>query len=882
MKNPHQVLLHALITALLIAGPRLFAQDRPEDDAQRRSLRSLLNPDGSINIHTGFSGSANATGYAMVSGPGGEPRFIESFPGDEQWDNQFGVHGIAGQVYAIAISGTDVYVGGNYTVAGKDTLNGLGRWSTATNRWYSLGTGAKFGTTGPAHVHAIAIDGPNIYVGGQITTAGGLAVRNIARWNGSTWSALGNGISYQVNAIAILGTDVYVGGSFDSAGTVPARNLAKWNGSSWSTVGSGVYGGAVTVVSALAVNGTDLYVAGVFDSAGTSLVNGIARWSGTTWSALGVGMRSAAGYREVSGVAVNGSNVYVCGTFDTAGTVPATNLAQWNGANWSAMGPGRGHGSGFFTLSPLTIVVHGGEVYAAGVDSATQSNFVHIARWNGTSWVYIARDVAFSVGFSGETRVYAFAFLDQDIFVGGISELAGYIEVAIVRYNMATSTHHGLDNTVSGTVNAVAVNGTNVYVGGTFRSAGTTSAINIAKWDGTFWSGLGSGARGTNGGGYVHAIAVNGNQVYVGGAFNLAGSVAVNNIAMWDDSTQTWSALGSGVTIPSPPFGTTPRVSAITVQSNDVYVGGSFTQAGGIIVNRIAQWNGTAWSAIGTGITSTGYPDVLSIAVNGPGDIYAGGNFPDRLRHWNGSSWTAFGPIVGSSVNALMLSGTDLYIGGAFTSAGGVSASYIAKWNSSTWSALGTGVNGPVYSIAKNGSDVYMGGGFSTAGGLVNGRRIARWDGANWSVLGSGITWGLFSGQNASVNAVAFSGNSVYAGGPFTAVGNKFSSYFARWDATSTSVREDAIQPVQFSLEQNYPNPFNPTTIIRFQITDYGFVSLHVYDMLGRQVATLANEHLQPGSYEVPFVGTNLASGVYLYRLTTGSLVKTKKMLLLK
>ncbi len=90
------------------------------------------------------------------------------------------------------------------------------------------------------------------------------------------------------------------------------------------------------------------------------------------------------------------------------------------------------------------------------------------------------------------------------------------------------------------------------------------------------------------------------------------------------------------------------------------------------------------------------------------------------------------------------------------------------------------------------------------------------------------------------------------------------------------------IAPVKFELAQNYPNPFNPATKIGFRISDFGFVSLKVYDNLGREVATLVNEVKQPGVYHVEFNGSNFPSGIYFYKLTTGEYSEVKKMLLLK
>ncbi|MDZ7766269.1 MAG: T9SS type A sorting domain-containing protein [Melioribacteraceae bacterium] len=86
----------------------------------------------------------------------------------------------------------------------------------------------------------------------------------------------------------------------------------------------------------------------------------------------------------------------------------------------------------------------------------------------------------------------------------------------------------------------------------------------------------------------------------------------------------------------------------------------------------------------------------------------------------------------------------------------------------------------------------------------------------------------------------------------------------------------------RFSLSQNYPNPFNPSTRIEYQVSSIEKVSLKVYDILGREIKTFVNEVKSPGSYEVQFNASRLASGVYFYRLTTGDFVQTKKMMVIK
>ncbi len=102
------------------------------------------------------------------------------------------------------------------------------------------------------------------------------------------------------------------------------------------------------------------------------------------------------------------------------------------------------------------------------------------------------------------------------------------------------------------------------------------------------------------------------------------------------------------------------------------------------------------------------------------------------------------------------------------------------------------------------------------------------------------------------------------------------------FEDTTTDVPRETSIPVEFKLEQNYPNPFNPATTIKFTVPQVERVNLKVYDLLGREVATLVNEEKVPGSYEVKFDGSNLASGMYIYQLQAGNMVISKKMMLMK
>jgi hypothetical protein len=112
-------------------------------------------------------------------------------------------------------------------------------------------------------------------------------------------------------------------------------------------------------------------------------------------------------------------------------------------------------------------------------------------------------------------------------------------------------------------------------------------------------------------------------------------------------------------------------------------------------------------------------------------------------------------------------------------------------------------------------------------------------------------------------------------------IGGFWGIYYRRGVIISTSFTENAAEPQSFTLYQNYPNPFNPKTTIRFRIspaspeglqgrgrTDFGTVTLRIYDLLGREVVTLVNEKKGPGIYEVPWDASDFPSGVYIYRLS--------------
>lgn len=334
----------------------------------------------------------------------------------------------------------------------------------------------------------------------------------------------------------------------------------------------------------------------------------------------------------------------------------------------------------------------------------------------------------------------------------------------------------GLGSSINELVICVAISGNDIYVGGTFLTAGGNPARYIAKWNGTSWDSLGLGPNH-----FVRAIAISGNNVYAGGEFSEAGGVPASRIARWDGTT--WHALGSGLFYPE----SGASVYTIATFGNNVYAGGVFTEAGGNPANNIARWDGANWHPIGNGLGTF----VFTIAVENNFSIFAGGLFTtphSRIAHWDGVNWNSMGSGMSGAVSTLMLSGGNLYAGGTFTTAGGVLVNNVARWNGTNWNALGNGLTyqfslGDVISLTQCGSTIYAGGSFDVTHGNTD-NKIAKWDGANWSPIGTEINNGM---EHIFFYGITAIGNNLIAYGRFMMAGKTVVNNITQWTDTSAS-----------------------------------------------------------------------------------------------
>jgi hypothetical protein len=229
-----------------------------------------------------------------------------------------------------------------------------------------------------------------------------------------------------------------------------------------------------------------------------------------------------------------------------------------------------------------------------------------------------------------------------------------------------------------------------------------------------------------------------------------------------------------------------------------LYAGGDFSFAGGAPADNIAKWDGASWTNLASGVSGSGSTRVYALAVyddGGGSALYAAGDFilaggapANNIAKWDGSTWTALGSGVNNSVFARAVhndgSGPALYAGGLFGNAGGASALRIAKWDGSAWSSLGSGLNQIPNALTAfddgSGPALYAAGAFTMAGGVAA-RFAAKWDGSSWVALGSGMSSGVFA---LTVHDDGF-GPALYAGGSFVSAFDSEDSYIAKWGGCS-------------------------------------------------------------------------------------------------
>ncbi|HTB07450.1 MAG TPA: hypothetical protein VK806_10905, partial [Bacteroidia bacterium] len=235
----------------------------------------------------------------------------------------------------------------------------------------------------------------------------------------------------------------------------------------------------------------------------------------------------------------------------------------------------------------------------------------------------------------------------------------------------------------------------NLIVAGQFNYLFNNS-VGIAQWNGSTWQGLGSGVSGNYGPGYISCMATYNSNLIIGGSFTTAGGQAVNEIAQWNGSA--WQSLSSGVYFASVSYYGL-SVKCLTIYNGNLIAGGCFEYAGGALSNNIASWNGTSWQGL------------------------AGGTKYNFTSYYNN-------PII----NAVTVYNGNLIAGGGFDTIGGQRALNIAQWNGTSWSAFGGKCNGQIKQLLVFNGNLIVQGSFDSIGGIATGG-LAQWNGTTWTTI---------------------------------------------------------------------------------------------------------------------------------------------------
>jgi trimeric autotransporter adhesin len=696
-----------------------------------------------------------------------------------------------GPVTAVALDGAGrTYLGGQFSQVGPRIGHGM-KLTTADDQ-----PAAGFPDV-DGDITAVVGDGSGgWFIGGAFTHVGGVARSRLAhiRSDGSLDPTWDPNADNDVNALARSGTDLYVGGQFagpDSIGGENRDHIAKL-----STTGTGAADpfwnpDANGSVDAVALSGTDLYAGG--DFAGASSIGGQDRNHVAKLSTAGTGAADPIWNPNANGrvvaLALSGTDLYVGGDFDGPNSIGGQDRKRIAKLSTSGTGAADPAWQADANGTVHALAVSGPDVFAGGDFSSSHSiggqdrDFVaKLAASDGTV------DATWDTGATQAVR--ALAVSGSSLFVGGAFHSIGGKQrffVGKVSTTGAGDADPNWNPNANSFVLALAVSGNDVYAGGSFSSAGAANVEreHIARLnaDGTLdptWN--------PDANGFVDALAVSGTDLYVGGNFAGGGSIGGQD----RDYIAKLATTGTGAADPTWNPTADDRVLALAVSGTNLFAGGNFAGAGSIggqDRNHIAKLTTTGTGAADATWNPNANGPVNALAVSG-NDLYAGGSFDgsgsiggqDRNRIAKlsttgaGAADPAWNPNANFFVLALAVSGTDLYAGGLFAGAnsiGGQDRDRIAKL-----STTGTGAadpawnpdaNAPVRALAVSGNELYVGGDFSGSRSIGGQDRIHL---ARLTTTGTGVadpSWG--PSANGAVDALAVSDRWLAVGGHFVTVG---------------------------------------------------------------------------------------------------------------
>ncbi len=767
--------------------------------------------------------------------------------GGNRWDPRFTSLSVEGGVRAVLITEHDIVVGGEFTRVAGIPMRNIARWSRSEERWYPMEEGVD-GT-----VRALAMTNTGtIVAAGLFSTAGKVSSNGIATWDGTKWSSLGGGVSggnAAVYALAVEGNSIYAGGHFANAGATPANNIARWDGNAWHALGEGITGTGAIVLS-LATANNQLFVGGRFTQAGTTATTGLAAWDNGAWRSAG----TLAGTSEpfVAALAVSGGRLYAGGLFNNVG-VAANSIAQLDLSTGTWASAGAGLDGTVNTILPVgDSIIIGGEFSQRGKRDST-----NLALFSGGS---------LSV-FGGGVRgiAYALAADPATLCIGGLITRVGGISVVNIGL-MSRQTKQAFvpGRGVAGGINFIATRPPNqVFVTGELQMSKGQSLPYLGMWDGEEWQDIG-GLSGTG-----DALLVEGDDLIVGGAFNIAGGNGdCTGIGRYNLSTKKWTPYATG----TPGRG---RVSAVIRFRDTLFMAGRFAFGDSIL--NIAKWDGSRWRPVGLGVTGT----VRTMAIVGDrlyaaGTLTAAGGMPvNNIAVWDGNAWNRLGTEASNGTSGTiysMLAAPDgsLIVAGEFITAGEVFSDNIARWKEDTWSSI-PGTNGPIYRLHRDGGKLYVGGTFTRADAAsVN--NLATYDLASgaWDNVHDGVT----GSPSATVRGIATLGNDLFVGGEFPYAGTTQSWNFARFGFVVSSAETEQQQGAGGLHAIVVPNPTAGNATLQFHLPTAAQVTVRLFTADGKELASFITKQCQAGQQSIP-LQLPATSQLIFYRIEAGAFSNT-------
>jgi hypothetical protein len=481
-------------------------------------------------------------------------------------------------------------------------------------------------------------------------------------------------------------------------------------------------------------------------------------------------------------------------TYVTNGDVQAIAVDRsgrvYLGGSFSEVGPRIGHGVSLTSSNDQPAAGWpdvNGEIDAVVSDGAggwfVGGQFTYVGGLQRAGLAHIESDGAVDpswradVGGGSFVTVDALALSGDSLFVGGwFSSVGGQARSGLAEVSASGdgAVDESWDPSPDGGVYALALAGGSLFVGGAFASVGGESIANLAEVS-TSGSGSVNATWDPAPSAWVQALLLSGSELFVGGAFTTIGGQSRTALA---ELSTTGTGVADPTWNPSPGrFDNEPViVGALALSGDDLFVGGSFSGMGGQALNRIAE---VSTSGAGEAVSSwdpagSDLPTINALAVVG-GELYVAGSFSElggagqsdlvRLSVSSGVADTSWDPNVNGIADAIGVSGTDLYVGGDFTSAGtgNVPRSSLARLNPN--GTLDTSWNpqpsGPVSALALVGDSLYVGGGFEYVDGVPR-EGIAELSTTAVGALDQ--AWNPALGLDARVSALAVSGQEIYIG----------------------------------------------------------------------------------------------------------------------